>query len=63
LNHTDQSLDDVAVHFAAHGFAVVRQIASPEELDVYRNMHDDMQSCALATPGRHDLGSHGVPEK
>ena len=59
LNHTDQSLDDVAAHFAAHGFAVVRQIASPEELDVYRNMHDDMQSGALATPGRHDLGSHG----
>ena len=52
LRATGQSLDDVAAQFAAHGFAVVRQVASPEELDVYRNMHDDMQSGALATPGR-----------
>ena len=59
LRATGQSLDDVAAQFSAQGFAVVRQVASPEELDVYRNMHDDMQSGALATPGRHDLGSHG----
>ena len=59
LRSTGQSLKAIAAQFVAHGFAVVRQVASPEELDVYRKMHDDMQSGVLATPGRHDLGSHG----
>ena len=54
-----QTLPKIKQEFHTNGFAVVRNVASVEELDIYRDMHDNMQSGVISTPGRHDLGSHG----
>lgn len=58
LDTTGQSLDVIKRDFNLKGYAVLRGFVSENELDVYRRMHDDMQSGKLQTPGRHDLGSH-----
>lgn len=63
LKKTNQSLDSIRHQFRAKGYAVVKQVCSIAELDLYRKMHDDMQSGKLLTPGRHDLGSHHCARK
>ncbi|KAK3286414.1 hypothetical protein CYMTET_6030 [Cymbomonas tetramitiformis] len=58
LSSTEQDMDGIRSQFEARGYAILRDIVPPDCLQVYRTMHEDMQSGTIRTPGRHDLGSH-----
>eukprot|EP00939_MAST-03C_sp_MAST-3C-sp1_P005151 g5151.t1 len=58
LSERKQSMEDISSQFERSGFAVVRGVCGEDTLGVYRAMHDDMHVGKIATPGRHDLGSH-----
>ncbi|WP_327270416.1 phytanoyl-CoA dioxygenase family protein [Streptomyces sp. NBC_01218] len=56
-------VSDVAQKFADDGFAVVGEVISPDELEVYRDIYDRLLSGEIESGDkRSDLGSH-VPRK